>query len=80
MKSKESKLEEVLANVFTLAERKLPPLHTRLCELPGWDSMNSVNLEMAIETEYHLSPDYVGLNDQMTLGELLSIIEKGVQS
>ena len=64
------KLQKVTREAFGLnASFPLDPT-TRLKELPGWDSMNSVNLEIAIETAFHIDRSKFTLGDEVTLAEL----------
>jgi acyl carrier protein len=64
------KLGQVIRSTFGLDERFLLTAQTRLKEIPGWDSMNSVNLELSIKAEYGLDPGKFTLTDETTLKEL----------
>jgi acyl carrier protein len=64
------KLYSVVREALSLDQSVVLAPQTRLKELPGWDSMNSVNLEMAIETAYNVDRSAFDLNDDTTLDAL----------
>lgn len=69
------KLQRITREAFNLDPAfELRPT-TRLSELPGWDSMSSVNLEIAIETAYGVDRSQFDLGDEVTLAELSAQLE-----
>jgi hypothetical protein len=64
------KLGQVIRSTFGLDASFLLTAQTQLKEIPGWDSMNSVNLELSINAEYGLDSSNFTLTDETTLKEL----------
>lgn len=64
------KLFAVVRDVFALDKSVVLTGSTKLREIPGWDSMSSVNFEMGLEQAYGIDPTKVTLKDETTLGDL----------
>lgn len=64
------RLCQVICSTFELDERFLLTAQMQLKDIPGWDSMSSVNLELSINAEYGLDPGNFTLTDETTLKEL----------
>ena len=65
---------ETINDVFAF---EVPPRltpDTRLEEIPDWDSMNAVNLQMRLEARLGISLKGLPINGRMTLGELLAAV------
>lgn len=48
---------------------------TRLGEIPGWDSMVAVNLQMFLDESFHVVVILDLLNEETTLADLVAYIE-----
>jgi acyl carrier protein len=70
------KLCQLIRETFSLNEKIILSEKTYLREIPGWDSMNAVNLEIAIETAYGVEPSQLELTDDTSLTELAAQLEK----
>jgi acyl carrier protein len=66
------KLQKITREAFNLNPAFPLQPTTRLKELPGWDSLSSVNLEIAIEMAYNVDCARFTLGDEVTLAKLLA--------
>lgn len=71
------KLYQVIREGFSLDEQFILRETTCLREIPRWDSMNAVNLEMALETAYGVDARSLNLTEQTSLLDLARQIENG---
>ncbi|MRR52279.1 MAG: hypothetical protein EG825_15450 [Rhodocyclaceae bacterium] len=46
----------------------------RLGDIPGWDSMSSINLQMALETEFAVELKDVSLVDSDTIATIVRLL------
>ncbi len=51
-------------------------LETVLGEIPEWDSMNAVNLQVFLEQQFQVFVPEDLLNGETTLGEVVSFVEE----
>ena len=49
---------------------------TPLGDIPGWDSMNSVNLTLELETTFSIDLSNVILSDRDTVGDVVGILRE----
>jgi acyl carrier protein len=72
-----AKLEGALNESFDLEPGSFP-LDRALGEIEGWDSMNSVNLTLALESAFGVELDGVILTAEQTLADVAGILlERG---
>jgi hypothetical protein len=70
------KLKKAIKNVYgDVVETALTP-ETRLGDLPGWDSMSAINLEMEIEAVVGKENIGLGLKPDMTLEGVRLLMQK----
>ncbi|MEQ1908301.1 MAG: hypothetical protein ABMA15_05730 [Vicinamibacterales bacterium] len=46
-----------------------------MLQIPGWDSMNSVNLQMQIQSDFDVSLDQFVLNDESKVSEIVAFLK-----
>ncbi len=68
-------LEDGICELFPDAEDMTITLETALREIPDWDSMSSVNLQSFLEQTFDVSIPQEVLADDLSMGELVEIIE-----
>jgi acyl carrier protein len=61
---------DALNDVFAFEQAPALTPDTRLEEIPDWDSMNAVNLQMRLEARLGKSLKGLPITGRMTLGEL----------
>jgi acyl carrier protein len=49
---------------------------SKLDSIPGWDSMNSINLQLELESSFGMDMGGAPLSGEDTIGMLVSYIEK----
>ena len=72
-------IQQAIKNVFPDADTNILSEETELVEIPGWDSMNAVNL--ALEIELLSGCQNLGLQfyDEVTIGQIIEMLRaKGV--
>lgn len=68
-------LKQALVNVFPDAEAdKLGP-DTKLAEIPGWDSMNAVNVLAQLEMLTGRANLQLAFANDLTIGQVLSALQ-----
>ena len=75
MKATLKKIQAILLENFPeIGELELRA-DTRLGEIPGWDSMVAVNLQMFLDETFHVVVILDLLNEETTLADLAAYIE-----
>lgn len=69
-----SKLQEVIKKELELKEFDFKP-ETTAAEVPGWDSLNHINIVLAIEKEYNIRFKGMEILKVANLGELQKLID-----
>ena len=69
------KIQAILLENFPEIEDITITGETKLGEIPGWDSMVAVNLQMFLDELFHVVIILDLLNEETTLGELVTFIE-----
>jgi acyl carrier protein len=69
------KLKKALADVFPGIKPETIDMGLQLGKIPGWDSMNSINLQIELEKQYNVDLSDSQLGEEQTLGEILSVIK-----
>lgn len=69
-------IQEGLQEIFPeMGDMTITP-DTKLFEIPDWDSMSSVNLQVFLEENFNLTVDQNFLNDETSFSEILKLIEE----
>lgn len=72
-------MQQIVASIRTaFPEAAQTPIDTttELGSLPGWDSMNAVNLMLEINERCHVDLDGVPLTDATTVAELIAAVKE----
>jgi hypothetical protein len=70
---------QAITNVFPEADANLLTEETKLADIPGWDSMNAVNLVLEIELLSGCQSLSLQLGDDVSIGQILNLLRgKGV--
>ncbi len=75
MDSMLQELHEGLQEIFPEMEDMVITYETKLQEIPDWDSMSSVNLQVFLEQHFGISVSQDFLGDNTTIGEILVLRE-----
>ena len=75
MKATLKKIQEILLEYFPEIGEVELRAETRLGEIPGWDSMVAVNLQMFLDEFFHVVVILDLLNEETTLADLAGYIE-----
>jgi acyl carrier protein len=70
-----TKIKEGIYQLFSDAEDIELTMDTKLEEIPDWDSMGAVNLQSYLEQEFQVAVSLDMLDEETSLGELVSRIE-----
>lgn len=69
-------IQEGLQEIFPeMGDMTITP-DTKLFEIPDWDSMSSVNLQVFLEENFNLTVDQNFLNDETPFSEILKLIKE----
>jgi len=68
------KILEAIKEVFPEADLNALNEATKLSHLPGWDSMNAVNLVLEIEERFNCSSLKLEFSDALTIGEVCAAL------
>ena len=66
----------VLKTVFPHLDENNYNVHLQMGDIPGWDSMNSVNLQMEIESCFLVDISGFVISNKTTVEDILGIIDK----
>ena len=69
------KIQDILLENFPEIGDIAVTAETKLGEIPGWDSMVAVNLQMFLDEWFHVIIILDLLNEETTLGDLVIFIE-----
>ena len=70
------KMKEVIAaNLFEIGDLLITP-QTRLGEIPDWDSMAAVNLQMILNETFHVELPLELLHENTTFSEMITLMEQ----
>lgn len=72
-----AKIKESLLEVFPDSAGLQVNAETILDDIPGWDSMASVNLQMQLESAFACSVPAELLSGETTVGDIVEHIEAG---
>lgn len=75
MKATLKKIQEILLEYFPEIGEVELRAETRLGEIPGWDSMVAVNLQMFLDESFQVVVMLDLLNEETTLADLAVYIE-----
>lgn len=70
------KLRDGILQLFPEIDDMDIRLETELGEIPDWDSMSAVNLQSFLEQEFSVSVPQDLLNEETTVGEVISFVEE----
>jgi acyl carrier protein len=72
-------IQQAIKNVFPDADTNILTEETKLAEIPGWDSMNAVNLVVEIELLSGCQNLGLQFDDEVTIGQIIKMLRpKGV--
>jgi acyl carrier protein len=70
------KMKEVIAaNLFEIGDLLITP-QTRLGEIPDWDSMAAVNLQMLLNETFHVELPLELLHENTTFSDMITLMEQ----
>jgi len=69
------KMKEVLADNLFEIDELLITRETRLGEIPDWDSMAAVNLQILLHDAFHVDLPLDLLQEETTFSELITLME-----
>ncbi len=72
------RLAKVIKSVFEDFDEGGLRKTMKLSEIPDWDSMNAVNLQLELESAYGIELAATAVRGDTTIGELAALLEKPV--
>jgi acyl carrier protein len=70
------KMKEVIAaNLFEIGDLLITP-QTQLGEIPDWDSMAAVNLQMLLNETFHVELPLELLHENTTFSDMITLMEQ----
>jgi acyl carrier protein len=70
------KMKEVISdNLFEIGDILITP-QTKLGEIPDWDSMAAVNLQMLLHETFHVELPLELLHENTTFSEMITLMEQ----
>lgn len=66
---------EVFAQVFDALPPAIGP-ETSAFDIPGWDSLNHINLVVALEAEFGIKFTSTDIQEMETFGQIMALIRK----
>lgn len=67
--------EAIAANLFEIGDLLITP-QTRLGEIPDWDSMAAVNLQMLLNETFHVELPLELLHENTTFSDMITLMEQ----
>lgn len=75
MESKMEKTVKAIRSVFPEMKADAITADLRLGNIPGWDSMNSINLQIELEKEFAVDLSDTQLTEGLKLSDVLDILK-----
>jgi acyl carrier protein len=69
------KLKNAVLAVFPEIKPEAMEPGLKLGNIPGWDSMNSINLQIELEKQFSIDLSDTQLGEEQTLGEVIDTIK-----
>lgn len=69
------RLVNAIKTVFPEFDESTFSTDMEMLQIPGWDSMNSVNLQMQIQNEFGVPMDQLVLNDESRVSEIVAFLK-----
>ncbi len=70
-----SKLQQIFRDLIAIEDFSYPP-ETVLRDLPNWDSLNHINLILALEAAFQIHFTTAEMAEMASLGDLYRLLER----
>lgn len=75
----EQKIKQIMADVLNLDAKSIDE-STAKDHIESWDSLNHINLVMAIEQEFQVSFDVSEIESMLSYNDIMEVLDRKLQS
>lgn len=75
----DQRIKEIMADVLNLDAKSIDET-TAKDHIESWDSLNHINLVMAIEQEFQVSFDVSEIESMLSFGDIMEVLDRKFQN